>query len=133
MASPSWWRVRPARSTVSDIWPTELRVQEGGTFLSITFDNSESYRLSAEYLRVESPSAEVRGHGPGQEQLVFGKRHVAITKAEAIGSYAVRLIFSDGHSTGLYTWTYLAKLGREQVEIWQAYEAKLKAENKSRG
>ena len=118
---------------MNDIWPTALRVQDSGTFLLITFDNAESYRLSAEYLRVESPSAEVKGHGPGQEQLVFGKRRVSITKAEAIGSYAIRLIFSDGHSTGLYTWTYLAKLGREHDEIWQAYEAKLKAENRSRG
>ena len=133
MASPSCWRVKPVRSIVSEIWPTELRVQNSGTFLSITFDNAESYRLSAEYLRVESPSAEVKGHGPGQEQLVFGKRHVSITKAEPIGSYAIRLIFSDGHSTGLYTWNYLAKLGREQSEIWQAYEIKLKAENRSRG
>jgi DUF971 family protein len=118
---------------VSEIWPTALRVQDKGAKLSITFDSGEVHELSAEYLRVESPSAEVKGHGPGQEQLVWGKRHVAITKAEPIGTYAVRLIFSDGHSTGLFTWPYLAKLGREHSEIWKAYESKLIAEGKSRG
>ncbi len=117
----------------SDIWPTELRVQDHGTNLAISFDSGESFNLSAEYLRVESPSAEVKGHGPGQEQLLYGKRHVAISKAEPIGSYAVRLIFSDGHSTGLFTWPYLAKLGREHAEIWAAYEAKLKLAHQSRG
>jgi DUF971 family protein len=118
--------------TVSETWPTELRVKSKGTVLSISFDSHESFELSAEFLRVESPSAEVKGHGPGQEQLVFGKRRVTITKAEPIGTYAVRLIFSDGHSTGLFTWSYLAKLGREHAVIWQAYEAKLKAEQRSR-
>jgi DUF971 family protein len=118
---------------MAEMWPTELRIKDHGRKLIISFDNSESYDLSAEYLRVESPSAEVKGHGPGQEQLVFGKRNVAISKAEPIGTYAVRLIFSDGHSTGLFTWAYLAKLGREQTEIWQNYEAKLAAESRSRG
>ncbi len=117
---------------MTEIWPTELRIQDSGTKLLISFDDGTSYTLSAELLRVESPSAEVKGHGPGQEQLVFGKRRVTITKAEPIGSYAVRLIFSDTHSTGLYTWNYLAKLGRDENTIWQAYETKLKSEGKSR-
>jgi DUF971 family protein len=117
---------------VSDVWPSELRVQDNGSKLLISFDDGTSYTLSAELLRVESPSAEVKGHGPGQEQLVFGKRRVTITKAEPIGSYAVRLIFSDTHSTGLYTWNYLAKLGRDENTIWQVYETKLKNEGKSR-
>ncbi len=117
---------------MTDIWPTALRVQEKGAKLSITFDSGESHNLSAEYLRVESPSAEVKGHGPGQEQLVWGKRYITISKAEPVGSYAVRLIFSDGHSTGLFTWAYLAKLGREHDDIWKAYEAKLVTEGKSR-
>lgn len=117
---------------MTDVWPTELRIQDSGTKLLISFDDSTSYTLSAELLRVESPSAEVKGHGPGQEQLVFGKRRVTITKAEPIGSYAVRLIFSDTHSTGLYTWTYLAKLGREEKAIWQSYENKLNSESRSR-
>ena len=117
---------------MTDIWPTALRIQDKGAQLTITFDSGESHDLSAEYLRVESPSAEVKGHGPGQEQLVCGKRSVTISKAEPVGSYAVRLIFSDGHSTGLFTWAYLAKLGREHGDIWKAYEAKLIAEGKSR-
>ncbi len=117
---------------MTEAWPTELRVQESGSKLLISFEDGASYTLSAEYLRVESPSAEVKGHGPGQETLVFGKRSVKITKAEPIGSYAVRLIFSDMHSTGLYTWNYLAKLGIDQATNWQAYEAKLKSERKSR-
>ena len=114
-------------------WPTELRIKNQGTKLAVTFDSGESFELSAEYLRVESPSAEVKGHGPGQEQLVYGKRNVAITKAEPVGTYAVRLIFSDGHSTGLFTWSYLAKLGREFETMWAAYLAKLSAEKRSRG
>jgi DUF971 family protein len=110
---------------VSEVWPTELRVHDHGRRLAISFDSGEHFILNAEYLRVESPSAEVKGHGPGQEQLVWGKRNVAITKVEPIGTYAVRLIFSDSHSTGLFTWNYLAKLGREFGEIWPTYEAKL--------
>ncbi len=117
---------------MTDAWPTELRIQDSGAKLLITFDNGTSYNLSAELLRVESPSAEVKGHGPGQEQLVFGKRRVTIIKAEPIGSYAVRLIFSDTHSTGLYTWNYLAKLGKDENTIWQAYETKLKNKGRSR-
>jgi DUF971 family protein len=118
---------------VSDVWPSELRVKDHGMKLAVTFESGEAFELSAEYLRVESPSAEVKGHGPGQEQLVYGKRQVAITKAEPIGTYAVRLIFSDGHSTGLFTWNYLAKLGRDFKTIWPAYEAKLISEKRSRG
>jgi DUF971 family protein len=117
---------------VTEIWPTELRIQDNGTKLRVAFDDGTSYTLSAELLRVESPSAEVKGHGPGQEQLVFGKRRVSIIKAEPIGSYAVRLIFSDTHSTGLYTWNYLAKLGQDEKAIWQAYETKLQMVGKSR-
>lgn len=117
---------------MTDAWPTELRIQDNGAKLLITFDDGTSYTLGAELLRVESPSAEVKGHGPGQEQLVFGKRRVSILNAEPIGSYAVRLIFSDTHATGLYTWNYLAKLGADEKTIWQAYETKLKAQGKSR-
>lgn len=117
---------------MTDAWPTELRVQDGGAKLLISFEDGTSYTLSAELLRVESPSAEVKGHGPGQEQLVFGKRRVTIIKAEPVGSYAVRLIFSDTHSTGLYTWNYLSKLGAEENAIWQAYETKLKSQGQKR-
>ena len=118
---------------MSEIWPTELRIIDRGTILNIVFDNGEQYNLSAEYLRVESPSAEVKGHGPGQEQLVWGKKNIKVSKVEAVGSYAVRLIFDDGHSTGLYTWNYLANLGRDHSQNWKSYEIKLRQEQKSRG
>ena len=88
--------------------------------------------MPAELLRVESPSAEVKGHGPGQEQLVWGKKHVTITGADPVGNYAIRLKFGDGHSTGIFTWAYLEKLGREQPELWAAYEEKLKLAGLSR-
>ena len=117
---------------MSEPWPTELLVGDRGRTLKIQFDSNESFEITVELLRVESPSAEVKGHGPGQEQLVFGKRLVTIVKLEPIGSYAVRIIFSDGHSTGLFTWSYLAKLGREQSTLWQSYLGKLKAANLSR-
>ena len=109
------------------IWPTELNVRDGGQTLSTAFETGERFEISAELLRVESPSAEVKGHGPGQEQLVWGKRNVTIIRAEAVGNYAVRLIFSDGHSTGIFTWSYLFKLGTEQHELMADYEVKLQA------
>jgi DUF971 family protein len=115
-----------------DIWPTELRVREQGRVLYLAFDDHSHHTISAELLRVESPSAEVKGHGPGQEQLVWGKRRVAISKLEPIGNYAVRIIFDDGHSTGLFTWTYLNTLGRDQDVLMIAYEAKLLAAGLSR-
>jgi DUF971 family protein len=108
-------------------WPTDIVVKEQGRLLSLTFDSGEAFDVTAELLRVESPSAEVKGHGPGQEVLVPGKRDVTIKKIEPVGSYAIRLIFSDGHSTGLYTWDYLAKLGREGEALMAAYQDKLTA------
>lgn len=118
---------------MSDPWPEELRLGDGGGELRVSFDSGEAFALSAEYLRVESPSAEVKGHGPGQEQLVWGKRKVKIRKLEPVGTYAVRIIFDDGHSTGLFTWPYLLKLGREQEQIWQAYLEKIAAAGFTRG
>jgi DUF971 family protein len=109
----------------NDPWPEELRLVQGGKTLAVTFDNGERHELGAEYLRVESPSAEVKGHGLGQEQLVWGKRNVKIARLEPVGTYAVRIIFDDGHSTGLYTWPYLLKLGHEREAIWGAYLDKL--------
>ena len=106
-------------------WPTEIRLKDKGQNLAIAFDTGEAWEISAELLRVESPSAEVKGHGPGQETLVWGKRDVAITRLEAVGNYAVRLHFDDGHNTGIYTWTYLAKLGHEQSNILLTYEGRL--------
>ena len=117
---------------MAEPWPEELRLAVGGAELHVSFDSCEKLVLDAEYLRVESPSAEVKGHGPGQEQLVWGKRNVKIRKLEPVGSYAVRIIFDDGHSTGLFTWPYLLKLGRDRAEIWQAYLDKLAAAGFSR-
>jgi DUF971 family protein len=112
---------------VADPWPTDLRIRDQGRSLTIVFDTGAAFDLPAELLRVESPSAEVKGHGPGQEQLVWGKRDVAISRAEPVGNYAVRLIFSDGHSTGIFTWPYLLRLGLEQDQIFASYESKLLA------
>ena len=117
---------------MTDPWPEELRLRDSGRRLEIRFDNGETHAFDAEYLRVESPSAEVKGHGPGQEQLVWGKRNVTITRLEPVGTYAVRIIFSDGHSTGLFTWNYLVKLGREREMIWAVYLEKLAATGRQR-
>jgi DUF971 family protein len=111
----------------------ELRLAPGAGMLHVIFDSGETVALAAEYLRVESPSAEVKGHGPGQEQLVWGKRNVRILKLDPVGTYAVRIVFDDGHSTGLYTWPYLLKLGREQDQIWQGYLGKLEKAGLGRG
>jgi DUF971 family protein len=117
----------------ADIWPEELRLAADRARLNISFNDGTRFSLPAELLRVESPSAEVKGHGPGQETLVTGKRSVTIAAIEQVGNYAVRLTFSDGHSTGIYTWTYLAKLGHERETIWAAYLDKLAAAGQSRG
>ena len=110
---------------MTEPWPVELRLKPDKHALEIAFDNGENFSLPAEYLRVESPSAEVQGHGPNQRKIVGGKRDVTIVKLEPVGNYAVRLVFADGHETGLYTWTYLRKLGREHERIWADYLALL--------
>jgi len=102
-------------------WPVELRVDKTKTILTITYDDGETFRLPAEYLRVESPSAEVQGHAPDQKVLVTGKENVKITALERVGNYAVRIVFDDGHDTGLYSWDHLHELGREQMARWQTY------------
>lgn len=102
-------------------WPVELRLDAARRVLTVAFDNGERFALAAEYLRVESPSAEVQGHGPGQKQIVTGKENVAIEGLEPVGNYAVRIRFDDAHDTGLYTWDYLHELGREQRVKWAAY------------
>ncbi|MBK8769985.1 MAG: DUF971 domain-containing protein [Rhizobiales bacterium] len=117
---------------MTSAWPTDIRVQQGGTELHVAFDSGEQGTITAELLRVESPSAEVKGHGPGQEQLVWGKSKVKIGKVEAVGNYALRLIFDDGHSTGIYTWPYLMKLMREGDALIAAYDKKVKAAGLSR-
>jgi DUF971 family protein len=101
--------------------PTEIKLRTQSRLLAVAFDDGRRFELPFEYLRVHSPSAEVRGHGPGQEVLVLGKERVGIKAVEPIGQYAVRLVFDDGHDTGLYTWKYLYELGSEQSERWAAY------------
>jgi DUF971 family protein len=107
-------------------WPTELRLKQAEKLLEIAFEDGARFRLPAEYLRVESPSAEVQGHGPGQRQIVPGKAGVGIARIEPVGHYAVRLIFDDRHDTGIYSWSYLYQLGVEQARRWPAYLAALK-------
>jgi DUF971 family protein len=106
--------------------PTALKLRTKSRLLEVTFDDGTSYELPFEYLRVHSPSAEVRGHGPGQETLQLGKHEVGVTKLEPVGNYAIRIVFDDGHDTGLYTWAYLNELGREREQKWHTYLARLK-------
>ena len=105
--------------------PTELKLHSSSNILEISFDE-QSFKLPCEYLRVYSPSAEVKGHGPGQEVLQVGKESVAIVSIEPVGNYAVRLIFSDSHNSGLYSWDYLYELGAERTSKWQDYLDRLK-------
>ena len=104
-------------------WPSELRLAPERDRLTLAFDNGERFTLRAEYLRVESPSAEVKGHGGGPRLIVTGKEQVKITALEPVGNYAVRILFDDGHDSGLYSWDYLYRLGREEAAIWSAYRA----------
>ena len=113
-------------------WPVELRLKKAEKLLEIEFDDGSRFRLPAEYLRVESPSAEVQGHGAGQKVLVHGRAHVGIIGLEPIGNYAVRVIFDDLHDTGIYSWRYLHLLGREQEQRWADYLDELDAKGLSR-
>jgi DUF971 family protein len=113
-------------------WPKELRLSEGGKVLKLTFENGRAFDLSAEYLRVMSPSAEVQGHTAQERKTVGGKRNVAVTEIVPVGTYAVRLGFDDLHTTGIYTWDYLHELGAGQADKWQAYITELEAKNLSR-
>jgi DUF971 family protein len=101
--------------------PTEIKLHQTSRALEIAFSDGRRFRLPYEFLRVHSPSAEVRGHGPGQEVLQVGKRGVGIAEVEAVGHYAIRPSFSDGHDTGIYSWDYLYDLGQRQDTLWQAY------------
>ena len=115
-----------------DAWPTELRLDGTKTTLNVTFDNGDRFALPAEYLRVESPSAEVQGHGPGQKVLVAGKRNVNVRAIEPMGNYGVLLRFDDGHDTGIFSWSLLHELGREYDARWAKYVAALEAAGLSR-
>ena len=105
--------------------PTEIKLHQKSRELEISFDNARSFRFSCEYLRVFSPSAEVRGHGPGQETLQTGKRDVTIERIEPVGTYAIRPVFSDGHDSGLYSWDLIYNLGKHHDELWQEYLKKV--------
>ena len=101
--------------------PTDIRLHGRSRYLEVTFGNGERFELPCEYLRVFSPSAEVRGHGPGQEVLQVGKENVNISAIEPVGHYAVKLVFTDGHQSGLYSWDTLYKLGVHRDELWREY------------
>jgi DUF971 family protein len=111
---------------------TELRLNRKDRTLEVAFADGARFALPAEYLRVESPSAEVQGHGPGQRTIVAGRRHVGIMNIEPVGNYAVRLMFDDLHNTGIYSWEYLHQLGVEQAQRWEAYLGSLAARGLSR-
>ena len=116
----------------AEVFPTEIKLHQKSRLLEIAFSDGRSFRLPYEFLRVHSPSAEVRGHGPGQEVLQIGKRLVELKSLEPVGSYAVQPVFSDGHGTGIYSWTYLYELGENQEKMWTQYLDKLAAAGASR-
>jgi DUF971 family protein len=113
-------------------WPLELRLKQAEKLLEISFDDGSRFFLPAEYLRVESPSAEVQGHGLGQKTLVPGRIHIGIIGLEPVGNYAVRITFDDLHDTGIYSWSYLHQLGLEYEQRWRAYIDALAANGLSR-
>ena len=112
--------------------PTEIRLKRAEKRLEVDFDDGSRFAFPAEYLRVESPSAEVQGHGPNERRTVPGKRHVGVLGLEPVGHYAVRILFDDTHDTGIFSWDYLFQIGREQKKRWQDYTAALAAQGLSR-
>ena len=118
--------------TDAQVWPTELRLHKDRKTLTVTYDGGERFDLPAEYLRVKSPSAEVQGHSPEERQTVPGKRNVEIIEVLPVGKFAVRLVFDDMHSTGIFDWNYLFDLGRNHDPYWQEYLDELAAKNLSR-
>jgi DUF971 family protein len=113
-------------------WPSELRLHKDRKTLTVVLDGGQSFDLAAEYLRVKSPSAEVQGHSAAERKTVPGKRDVGIMEVLPVGNYAVRLVFDDMHSTGIFGWDYLLELGRNQAKYWQEYIDELAAKNLSR-
>jgi DUF971 family protein len=113
-------------------WPTEIRLAKDKCALTVAFDDGAAFELAAEYLRVTSPSAEVQGHSPSERKTVPGKRNVQIIGVEPVGNYAVKLVFDDMHSTGIFGWDYLYALGEKQAERWADYLAELDAKGLSR-
>ena len=117
---------------MTDAWPTEIRLHKDHSALTIAFEDGANFTLPAEYLRVESPSAEVQGHSAADRQLVAGKREVRIQELIPVGNYAIRIVFDDGHSTGIFTWDTFHELGREQEARWTRYLQELASKNRSR-
>ncbi len=113
-------------------WPTEIKLRRDRAALIVSFDNGERFELPAEYLRVKSPSAEVQGHSPDERKTVPGKKNVMVLEVHPIGNYAVRLVFDDMHSTGIYSWDYLLELGSRQDRYWQDYLTELAAKGLTR-
>ena len=113
-------------------WPVEIRLKRAERALEIDFDDGKHFRYPAELLRVESPSAEVQGHGPSQKQIVAGRAHVGIMELEPVGNYAIRIKFDDLHDTGIFSWTYLYELGEKSETLWAQYLAALAAKGLSR-
>jgi len=118
--------------TAAAPWPVEIRLKQAEKVLEIDFDDGSRFAIPAELLRVESPSAEVQGHGPSQKTIVAGRRHVGILRLEPVGNYALRIDFDDGHDTGIFTWSYLRHLGTEQDRLIRDYLAALAAKGLSR-
>jgi DUF971 family protein len=112
--------------------PTEIKLHQASKHLEVSFEDGRTFDLPCEYLRVFSPSAEVRGHGPGQEVLQTGKREVGIAAIDPVGVYAVKFVFTDGHDTGIYSWDYLYDLGAKKESNWKSYLARLEHEGGSR-
>lgn len=112
--------------------PVEIRLRKAERLLEVVFDDGRQFVLPAELLRVESPSAEVQGHGPGERRIVAGRRHVGIMAVEPVGHYAVRIVFDDLHDTGIYSWDYLYRLGQDREQVWGEYLAALAARGLSR-
>src|ERR1700676_2577528 len=113
-------------------WPTELRLHKDRKILTVAFDDGNSFDLAAEYLRVRSPSAEVQGHSPSERRTVAGKQDVQILEVLPVGNYAVRLVFDDLHSTGIFSWDYLFELGQNREKYWSAYLGELREKKLSR-
>jgi len=119
-------------ASVNKAVPTEIKLHQKSRLLEVVFADGKAFRLPCEFLRVYSPSAEVRGHGPGQEVLQVGKQDVEITRVEPVGQYAIQLSFSDGHDTGIYSWDLLYDYGLNQEEMWQHYLRRMKEAGASR-
>jgi DUF971 family protein len=116
-----------------NITPTEIRARSNSRLLVVSFADGRTFELPFEYLRTHSPSAEVKGHGPGQETLVLGKQTVGIKAVEQVGQYAVRIVFDDGHDSGLFSWRYLRELGEQQASNWEKYLARVAATKQDHG